>query len=57
VFHNIVAAVSTPLNFADTFIFHNRNINAEVAEEVPSITNDSMDFVLTRDHLIKLTRA
>ena len=48
-----VAADDTHPNLADTFISHDKNVSTEVSEEVPSVVDERVDSVLTRDQLIK----
>jgi len=41
--------MDSPLSLADTVISHDRNFNTKVSEEVPDVSDRSVDLVLTRD--------
>jgi len=44
---NDAATMDSPLSLADTVISHDSNFNTEVSEEVPGVSDRSVDLVLT----------
>jgi len=52
---NDVATTDSPLNLADIVISHDRNVNTEVPEEVPDVSDRSVDLVINLFMISRLT--